>query len=283
MYHSHMLYWHLLYLWGFIARTTVHSNSPNSHRQSPASSLATYRTMNSIKKVWNNLTSKNWTSKNRTSKNKKALTLDPKDEIFDDPKSTDLVIAVIGLAGVGKSTLITTLSLDGNKTNVNRTLDCNTHGLTAFPCMHPSYSSQRLVIIDTPGFNEGSVDVTHVLERLSAWLEASYPKDKYMNLKLAGVIYIHETSQGLSAGTSGTVTESHLNTIRTLCGGSHGVLPIVLGMSNWQNNENAEKKCMVQIKDSCWKSLIDHGCSVVQFQNDSTSSACEMVYSILKK
>ncbi|KAF9008352.1 hypothetical protein BDQ17DRAFT_1422424 [Cyathus striatus] len=209
-------------------------------------------------------------------KNKEVPTLDPNDEIFKDTKPTDLVIAVIGSSGVGKSTLINTLSSGSNRTKVNRNLKCGTHGIAAFPCTHPPDSSKRHVIVDTPGFDDPYVTISHILDRLSAWLEASYNG----RMKLAGVIYIHEASQP-QPGRNGKVTDEHLEKIRKLCSEHRSVLPLVLGMSNWNGNAATEEYCLSKIKGGWWELLTnDNTRKVVRFKNNVKSSAWAMVNAI---
>ncbi|KAF9008389.1 hypothetical protein BDQ17DRAFT_1301586 [Cyathus striatus] len=179
------------------------------------------------------------------------------DTVLKDAKSTDVVIAVIGASGVGKSTFINTL--------FGIMLDSNKRGLTPIVCPLPLDRTKRIVIVDTPGFDDPVVTISDILNRLSAWLAASYPKNR--DMKLAGVLYLHEISQPVPNGPGGTVFDSHLKTIRELCSKNRGAPPVILGVTSWQQKVITGNARLNKIKETCWKLLIDQGCRVVEFRS----------------
>ncbi|KAF9008345.1 P-loop containing nucleoside triphosphate hydrolase protein [Cyathus striatus] len=213
-----------------------------------------------------------WSSK------KPKVELNKNDTVLKDAKSTDVIIAVMGSSGVGKSSFINTMFND-NRAQANATLTGNTHGLMPIVRMLPSDPTKRLVIIDTPGFDNPAVTISDILNKLSAWLAASYPKNK--DMKLAGVLYLHEISQPVPNGPGGTVADSHLKTIHELCGENSGALPVVLGVTSWQQKVTTGNASLNKIKETCWKLLIDQGCRVVEFRSTETSVSAVVNY-ILK-
>ncbi|KAK5652668.1 hypothetical protein OQA88_10262 [Cercophora sp. LCS_1] len=181
--------------------------------------------------------------------------------LLPDLKPDDVVIAVMGVTGVGKSSFIACLSEtavvgDGLKS------------CTAAISIHAAFLDGRKVyLIDTPGFDDTTRTDTSILIEIATWLKQSYD-DK---IQLAGVVYIHRISDSRVRG-SGT---QNIALFKEICGAE--ALPcVVLATSMWDlvPREKAEQRERDLIsKEEFWGGLIRHGCRVARHDNGSASAA----------
>ncbi|KAK0647074.1 P-loop containing nucleoside triphosphate hydrolase protein [Cercophora newfieldiana] len=182
-------------------------------------------------------------------------------ESLPDLKPDDVVIAVMGVTGVGKSSFISCLS----KTAV---VGDGVESCTAGVSIHSTFLDGRDVyLIDTPGFNDTNRTDTSVLIEIAAWLKKSYDE----KVKLAGVVYMHRISDNRVSG-SGT---QNLVLFKELCG--EAALPcVVLTTSMWDlvPPETAERREQDLINsEEFWGGLVRHGCRVARHDNGSVSAA----------
>ncbi|KAF9002497.1 P-loop containing nucleoside triphosphate hydrolase protein [Cyathus striatus] len=92
------------------------------------------------------------------------------DNIVEDGNPGDLVIAIMGPTGVGKSTFINTLLDDGVMQIGHGLISCTEH---LQHVIVPLPDRPRLVILDTPGFDDTYIDDAEILRRISVWLAKS--------------------------------------------------------------------------------------------------------------
>ena len=88
-----------------------------------------------------------------------------------------IIIGVLGMTGVGKTTFIKTLTGDPNVA-VGASLQ-------KARCSTMRYKSCEVTLVDTPGFDDMEGD-TDILLELGAWRDSQRQK-----VKLAGLIYLH--------------------------------------------------------------------------------------------
>ncbi|KAF9004213.1 P-loop containing nucleoside triphosphate hydrolase protein [Cyathus striatus] len=204
---------------------------------------------------------------------RKRATVKKQDNVVEDGKPTDLVIAVMGPTGVGKSTFINAL-FGKDVTKVGHELKSCTSSLKHLICALPTDPSRRLVVVDTPGFDDTFVDDAEILRRISVWLAVSYTKD----MKLAGVIYLHEISQTRMLGT----TRKNLEMFHKLCG-DDALSSVVLGTTKWSEvAQDVGDKRVKQLRDNFWKDMIEKGSDVFKFEK-TNQSAWNMVNHLLQK
>ncbi|KAF8983218.1 P-loop containing nucleoside triphosphate hydrolase protein [Cyathus striatus] len=210
--------------------------------------------------------------KNSTWKRKNAVVRSG-DTLVTDGRSSDTIIVIMGPSGVGKSTFINTL-LNINVATVGHDLISCTSDLKHIIRPDPFNRQRRLVIVDTPGFDDTYLDDAEILRKISAWLGTSYT----CNMKLAGVIYLHEITQSRMLGT----TLKNFKMFRKLCG-EDALSSVILGTTKWSKVDNATGNDRVQqLKDNYWKGMIQNGSKVFKF-DDTTKSAWEMVDHLLRK
>ncbi|KAF9490358.1 hypothetical protein BDN71DRAFT_1434733 [Pleurotus eryngii] len=128
-------------------------------------------------------------------------------ELEPDASGPDeVVIAVMGATGSGKTTFINTAS--GSALRVGSGLMSCTSAVQAskpFP-----FDGRTIRLIDTPGFDDTTRTDTDVLTMIAAFLSSTYQH----GVKLSGVIYIHRISDFRMGGTS----TRNFRMFRELCG-----------------------------------------------------------------
>ncbi|KAG2074693.1 P-loop containing nucleoside triphosphate hydrolase protein, partial [Suillus decipiens] len=151
--------------------------------------------------------------------------------------------SAIGPTEVGKSTFINN-AFGGPVTTVDHDLkSCTTH-IQHVICACPGDPSPRVVLVDTPGFDDTFVDDSEILRRIAVWLAISCSD----NMKLAGILYLHDITQTRMFGTS----RKNLAMFRRLCG-ADAEKNVVLVTTKWgdvspEMGESRER----QLKSSFW-------------------------------
>jgi len=192
------------------------------------------------------------------------------DIFMHDPRDTDVVIPIIGITGVGKSTFINTF-LGEQVAPVGHTLNSRTDDIQHIVVPHPYENQRRLVLIDTPGFDHTKVGDREILRRIAVWLARSYSA----NMKLAGIIYLHEISQ-----THMPPVQRNLDMFTKLCGPG-AIKNVVLATTKWGDVPKEVGWRREQLlKNDYWKSMLDLGSILYRFES-TRESACQIVNEIL--
>ncbi|KAF8147717.1 P-loop containing nucleoside triphosphate hydrolase protein [Crassisporium funariophilum] len=195
---------------------------------------------------------------------------------------TDIVILVSGLTGAGKSTFINSLLGEEGRMLVGHQLtSCTTqieYAIIDPIPNHPSFESHRVVVVDTPGFNDEYKDDRAVLRKIAEWLESAC-RD---GITLGGVIYLHDISQTRFSAMAG----NDLGMLRKSFAQSDAARQrIVLATTKWSKisldeGEAREK----ELKGTYWKTLIDGGSGVHRFTGSSAgASAWEIISDLLSR
>ncbi|KAH7908655.1 P-loop containing nucleoside triphosphate hydrolase protein [Hygrophoropsis aurantiaca] len=189
------------------------------------------------------------------------------DTVLKDGRKDDIIIPIMGPTGVGKSSFINT-AIGRDVTTVGHDLKSCTAEIVHAITPYPSDPTRRVVFVDTPGFDDTYVDDSEILRRIAVWLARSYSDE----MKLAGVIYLHEISQTRMLGTS----RKNLLMFRKLCG-NDALKNIILATTKWGDvEEDAGVSREEQLKNTFWKDMIGHGSRMHQFR-DSQESAWQIV------
>ncbi|PVG00610.1 P-loop containing nucleoside triphosphate hydrolase protein [Serendipita vermifera] len=115
-------------------------------------------------------------------------------------------IILMGATGSGKSTYITRI-VGKDLGIVGHDLQSCTQQIKEFPT---EYKGRKLVLVDTPGFDDTDVPDVVILKRIGDWLKKKYLKKE----ALAGVIYLHRISDNRFSGSA----KRNLKTFQALCG-----------------------------------------------------------------
>ncbi|KAK3329121.1 P-loop containing nucleoside triphosphate hydrolase protein [Apodospora peruviana] len=184
-----------------------------------------------------------------------------------DIRPEDIVIAVMGLTGVGKSTFISHFC---NTAVVGDDLESCTNTLSIHSA---NVDGTDVYLIDTPGFDDTNRTDTDVLREIASWLERSYDAD----IKLAGIVYLHRI-QDNRVGGSGV---KNIHMFRELCG-PNGLSSVVLATTMWDalpKDKAEEREAELKTKEEFWGGLVQHGCAVLR-QDDGAASAAKIIQHI---
>ncbi|KAG0694741.1 P-loop containing nucleoside triphosphate hydrolase protein, partial [Suillus ampliporus] len=184
------------------------------------------------------------------------------DVVFKDWRPNDIIIPVMGPTGVGKSTFIN-FAVGKDTTPVGHDLQSCTQHINHAICALPGDSSgRRVVLVDLPSFDDTFLSDTEILRRIAVWLASSD------DMKLAGVLYLHDISESRAFGTS----RRNFDMFRRLCG-ENAERNVILVTTKWNDvgagvGERREK----QLKDSFWKEMIENGSQVARFHGSHNSA-----------
>ncbi|KAG5651163.1 hypothetical protein H0H81_009655 [Sphagnurus paluster] len=195
----------------------------------------------------------------------------------------------MGPTGVGKSTFINTLARE-TVTDVGHTLESQTAQLKPVVVRHPSELGRRIILVDTPGFDDTYVSDSEILRRIADWLARSsvnslkYHPSKLnifssysAHMKLAGVIYLHEITQTRMLGTA----RKNLDLFHDLCG-KDAAKNVILVTTKWSEVPQAiGERRELQLREVHWKFMLDLGSQLCRFTLDF-DSGWHIVHKILQ-
>ncbi|KIJ93985.1 hypothetical protein K443DRAFT_111228 [Laccaria amethystina LaAM-08-1] len=178
----------------------------------------------------------------------------------------DIVVPVMGATGVGKSTFINNF-MGKNAVVVGHDLKSCTAQLTPVisPITVPAHlQGKRLILVDTPGFDDTYTSDSEILRRIAIWLASSYDS----KMKLGGIIYLHNISQPRMLGSD----RQNLAVFQDLCG-NKALSSVIIGITKSGDipQEVSEKRCN-ELSSTYWKEMINAGATVHPLGNDATSA-----------
>ncbi|KAH6863571.1 P-loop containing nucleoside triphosphate hydrolase protein [Alternaria alternata] len=136
------------------------------------------------------------------------------------PSSKDIIVAVMGVTGTGKSSFIRLVTGD-NSIKIGEGLQSATTNVAAYRFAFGGYN---FVLVDTPGFDD-TVDRDEIIVKsISEWLAESYIAGQ----KLNGILYMHRI---IDPRMQGTVLRN-FKMFRSLCGKSF-YKQVILGTTFW--------------------------------------------------
>ncbi|RMJ09886.1 hypothetical protein CDV36_010488 [Fusarium kuroshium] len=140
----------------------------------------------------------------------------------------DVVIAVMGVTGAGKSTFIGKVT--GQDVKVGHSLVSHTAAVGVFP--YQQSQNRCIYLVDTPGFDDTTRTDIEVLKDVAFFLSQIYRKD----VKLAGIVYLHRITDNRVRGSS----MKNLKMFQQLCG-DEAFGHVILATSMWDTLEEASK------------------------------------------
>ncbi|KAI0789968.1 P-loop containing nucleoside triphosphate hydrolase protein [Abortiporus biennis] len=172
--------------------------------------------------------------------------------------SNDVVIAVMGATGTGKSTFINLVS-GANFATGNGLISCTDQVSYSKPF---EVAGRRVVLIDTPGFDDSTLSDTDVLKMVALHLSMTYEQ----GFKLNGLIYMHRITDFKMGG----ISRRNFNMFRKLCGDDtlQNVLIVTTmwGLVDKEMGEARERELMSD--ERLMKPVIDKGARMVRHDND---------------
>ncbi|OAL50803.1 hypothetical protein IQ07DRAFT_478164, partial [Pyrenochaeta sp. DS3sAY3a] len=177
----------------------------------------------------------------------------------------DVVVAVMGLTGAGKSSFIKNITGREDITIGHNGFDsvAETSEIAAYNFQQ---SNRRYVLVDTPGFDDTFQSNDVITQKILQWLESSYRA----GTKLNAIVYLHSISQPRLTGSA----FENLCMFRKLCG-DDGLAQVVLATTFWDHVSPVEGNDRVrQLKEdnSLWGRMWKAGSQVVKLENSQTSA-----------
>ncbi|KAI0968511.1 P-loop containing nucleoside triphosphate hydrolase protein [Xylaria arbuscula] len=180
------------------------------------------------------------------------------------PTENDIVIAVMGMTGSGKSSLIS-LCVD-QEVAIGHDLKSCTQDIETYVFHHPALQSGRVYLVDTPGFDDTHRKDTEILRTLGTWLTSTY----ISGVKLSGIIYCHRINQTRMQGSA----LKNIQMFRSLCG-DDALRKVVLVTTMWdiENLDTAVKR-EKELKETTqyWGGMVAKGSQVLRHDNTRRSA-----------
>lgn len=183
----------------------------------------------------------------------------------------DIVIAVMGMTGVGKSTFISYFS--DESVMIGHTLEACTNKVAILPATLSD--GTKLFLADTPGFDDTYKSDTDILREVASWLAEAY-KNK---IKLTGIIYLHRILDVRLGGSA----MKNLRMFKALCG-DDGLGSVVLATTRWSSvsvEEGTNRERQLCENPKMWKVMIEKGSQVFRVEQDREEAAGEEIIQYL--
>ncbi|KAG4431674.1 hypothetical protein IFR05_012840 [Cadophora sp. M221] len=172
------------------------------------------------------------------------------------PTPEDVVIAVMGVTGSGKTTFIQQFC--SQNLNIGHGLESCTNKVDVIPCIMPN--GQRIFLIDTPGFDDTYRSDTDILGEIADWLAQSYQ----FKIRLTGIVYLHRITD-VRVGGQGM---KNLRMFRKVCG-EKNLSSVILATTMWSlcpPSDAAKREEQLTNNSDLWKFLVGKGARI--FRHD---------------
>ncbi|KXH64061.1 kinesin light chain [Colletotrichum salicis] len=184
-----------------------------------------------------------------------------------------VLIAVFGMTGTGKTSLIKTLAGEAaSQLRIGHGLESCTQDIETVDF---SLDGHKVTLVDTPGFDDSERSDTEILRLIAAWLQNSFKNE----LLLSGLIYLHRISDVRMSGSS----RKNMRMFGKLCGADH-MSKVCLVTTMWDKvtpQDGLSKENDLKRSDY-WGPMIDSGCSVKR-QDRGLESARDVIRGMLNE
>ncbi|KAF9779336.1 P-loop containing nucleoside triphosphate hydrolase protein [Thelephora terrestris] len=169
-------------------------------------------------------------------------------------------IAVMGATGCGKTSFINLASR--SNLQVGAALESCTPDVQL--ANEFTLDGRRVVLIDTPGFDDTTKSDTDILKKIGSFLATSYESGS----RLAGLLYVHRISDKRFGGIAGR----NFKIFRDLCG-EKSLKNVVLVTNMWgevslEVGEDREK----ELSSKFLKPALDKGAQMIRHHNNERSA-----------
>ncbi|KXN82480.1 hypothetical protein AN958_02490 [Leucoagaricus sp. SymC.cos] len=189
-------------------------------------------------------------------------------------RQDDIIIAFMGPIGVGKSFFIDLLT-DQKGKRENQKLKSSMAKVQVTCLKHKKYPARRVVLVDTPGFDDTTKTDLEVLDIINKWLT-----DNYQNhVRLSGIMYLHRITDNRVGGSVCRM----LRTFGKLVG-DDAMKNVVLVSTMWEKvdpkvGEDREK----ELVDIFWSTMIEKGSKTVRLEHSTFTDAWRLVHELIEE
>ncbi|KAK2794373.1 hypothetical protein FQN52_008732 [Onygenales sp. PD_12] len=176
-------------------------------------------------------------------------------------KSNNIIIAVFGQTGSGKSSFISKLT--GLPVEIGHGLQSCTSAIEEIDCKIGPYN---VTFVDTPGFDDTDMNDTEILQMIATWMKDSYDD----NTRLTGVIYLHRITDVRMSGTS----VKNIRMLRSLCG-TKSLDHVILTTGRWDEvdyYDGVRREGELLTEGKFWGDLVQHGAMVRRYNNTQSGA-----------
>ena len=167
------------------------------------------------------------------------------------------IIAVMGMTGSGKSTLIKNIT--GQDVVIGHNLEACTASVYGYQFI---IDGVTVTLVDTPGFDDTYKTDTEVLAEIHGWLSTQNTS----NVKPKGILFMQRISDNRMSGSSMRFLEMFNGLCGEDCMKNVTLVTTMWGIVDEQDGERRHK----QLCEEFWKPMILNGAKVAKYDNDST-------------
>ncbi|MCJ1435575.1 hypothetical protein MMC27_004949 [Xylographa pallens] len=188
----------------------------------------------------------------------------------EGPSANDIVIAVFGLTGAGKSSFISKLT--GKDLRIGHGLQSCTSEIEEVQC---KIGLCNVTLVDTPGFDDSNRSDTEILSLIASWMKDAYDD----GTRLTGIIYLQRISDNRMTGSS----IKNLAMLRSLCG-TKNLSRVIMATTMWDAvtpEQGTEREAELLSTDHFWGMMKSAGSMVRRYDN-TRGGAMAMVDELLQ-
>ncbi|KAI0860900.1 P-loop containing nucleoside triphosphate hydrolase protein [Xylaria cubensis] len=172
----------------------------------------------------------------------------------------DLLIAVMGMTGSGKTTFVSKVT-GRRDLKIGHSLTSSTRDIEV---IETKIDGRVVRFVDTPGFSDTNLSDGEVLQLIADYLAAAYKQD----MKLSGIIYLHPISDTRMTHHA----TKNLQMFQKLTG-EKNLGNVVLATSMWDRVPFEEGLLReAELKDKFWKLLITCGAKAMRHEGTPESA-----------
>ncbi|KAJ3571941.1 hypothetical protein NP233_g3417 [Leucocoprinus birnbaumii] len=186
-----------------------------------------------------------------------------------DLNKDDMIIAVMGPTGAGKSTFIQTVTRAFYSNNeVGHHLASATTNVSALRIIFRDDDKPNIVLVDTPGFDDTNRSDFEVLGEIARWLRVlgkPLANAARSRRRLSGILYLHRITDTRMTGSA----TRNLQIFQKLCGDSY-YRRVILVTTMWSPDFGPEEQLECErleaaLQESHWQPMIHLGSQVLRF------------------
>ncbi|KAJ2914648.1 hypothetical protein MD484_g5747, partial [Candolleomyces efflorescens] len=135
------------------------------------------------------------------------------------------------------------------------------HVTITLPKDHKRWPNRRLLLVESPGFDNSEHGEFEVLRQIAVWLASAYGDDAH----IAGLVYLHDIGKTRVGGT-GVLS---YDLFRQICG-TNALNRVVMATTQWDTvaaNPKAGQVREKELQESFWAEALEEGAHYMRVEN----------------